>query len=93
LVMAAMWSVRTLLWSVDANWGDTGSNPLPSVVALGSITVIGAIGAVVGAVVGRVVSVSSRTLTKLLMVSRILSTFTGVRAWDETSFGVASLEA
>jgi hypothetical protein len=55
------------------SWGDTGSNPLLSMVTLGSITVAG------GAVVGSV-SAGSRTLTRLLMVLRILLTFTGVGA-------------
>ena len=40
-VMAAMQSVRTLLWRLLADWGDTRSSPLPSVVTLGSIAVTG----------------------------------------------------
>jgi len=91
-VMAAMQSrlVRTLLWGVEANWGNTGSSPLLSVVTLGSVTV-----AMVGedgeAMMGRV-STSSRTLTRLLMVLRILLTVTD-GAWDRASFIVISLEA
>ena len=76
LVMDCMWSVRTLLCMSEADWGDTWSSPLPSVVALGSITVTGGVGG------GRAgerfnVSVSSRTLTRLLIVSRIFSTLYG----------------
>ena len=120
-----MRSVRTLLWSVEANWGDTGSSPLPSVVALGSVTVaitggdggmsveanwgdtgsspllsVVALGSVTVAITGGDggvemgrVSASSTTLTWLLMVSSILSTFTGNGACDRASFVVASLEA
>ena len=60
----------------QADWGDTWSSPLLSVVALGSITVAGGVGG------GRAgerfnVSVSSRTLTRLLIVSRIFSTLYG----------------
>jgi hypothetical protein len=76
-VMAAMRSVRTLLWRSLADWGDTRSSPLPSVVALGSITV--AEGSFTGEEVGErvTVMVSSRTHTRLLMVSRIFSTVFG----------------
>ena len=74
LAMVAIRSVRTLLWRSVANWGDTWSSPLPSMVALGSITVArvgGGGGVVVGA---ERVSVSSRTLTRWLMVLRTFST-------------------
>jgi hypothetical protein len=60
-------------------------------VALGSVTVA-ITGGDGGAVVGRV-SASLSTLTRLLMVSSILSTFTGNGAWDGASFVVASFEA
>jgi len=75
-----MQSVRTLLWSSEADWGDTRSSPLLSVVTLESMTV-----AVGGGVRGRgagerfSISVSLRTLTRLFMVSRIFSTLKG--AW------------
>jgi hypothetical protein len=78
LVMVAIWSVRTLLWSSLADWGDTWSSPLPSVVTLGSITVAGGVGGG-GAGERLSISVSSRTLTRLLMVSRIFSMLYG--AW------------
>jgi hypothetical protein len=76
-VMVAMRSVRTLLWRSLADWGDTRSSPLPSVVALGSMTVAG--GSLVGEGAGErvTVMVSSRTRTRLLMVSRIFSTVFG----------------
>ena len=76
-VMVAMRSVRTLLWRSLADWGDTRSSPLPSVVALGSITVAGV--SLVGEEAGErvTVMVSSRTRTRLLMVSRIFSTVFG----------------
>ena len=75
--MAAMRSVRTLLWRSLADWGDTRSSPLPSVVALGSVTVAG--GSLVGEGAGErvTVMVSSRTRTRLLIVSRIFSTLYG----------------
>ena len=73
LVMDCMRSVRTLLWSSEADWGDTWSSPLLSVVTLGSITVAGGVGGGGGG--SRfTMSVSSRILTKLLIVSSILST-------------------
>jgi hypothetical protein len=72
LVMDAIRSVRTLLWSSEADWGDTWSSPLPSVVALGSITVAGGVGGVEGGA-RLMVSVSSKILTRLLMVSSIFS--------------------
>jgi hypothetical protein len=73
-VMAAIQSVRTLLWISLADWGDTGSSPLPSVVTLGSITVMEG-GGVGGRGTGErfSISMSLRTLTRLLMVSRIFS--------------------
>jgi hypothetical protein len=76
LVMVAMQSVRTLLWMLQADWGDTWSSPLLSVVTLGSITVTGGVGGG-GAGERFSISVSSRTLTRLLMVSRIFSTLYG----------------
>jgi hypothetical protein len=73
LVMDCMRSVRTLLWSSEADWGDTWSSPLLSVVTLGSITVAGGVGGVGGGT--RVtVSMSSRILTRLLIVLSILLT-------------------
>jgi hypothetical protein len=72
LVMDAMWSVRTLLWRSEADWGDSWSSPLPSVVTLGSITVAGGVGGGGGGA-RLMVSASSKILTKLLMVSRIFS--------------------
>ena len=70
-IMAAMQSVRTLLWRSLADWGDTRSSPLLSMVALGSITVAGV--AFVGRGAGErvTVMVSLRIWTRLLMVSRI----------------------
>ena len=59
-------------------------------VTLGSVTVT-MVGGDGRAMVGRV-SASSRTLTRLLMVLRILLTFTN-GAWDRASFMVTSLEA
>jgi hypothetical protein len=76
-VMVAMRSVRTLLWSSLADWGDTRSSPPPSVVALGGITVA-EVSLVEGGGGERVtVMVSSRTRTRLLIVSRIFSTVFG----------------
>ena len=68
LVIVVMWSIRTLLWMSEADGGDTWSSPLLSVVTLGSMTIAGG---VMGVGVAERVSVSSRTLTKLLMVLRI----------------------
>jgi hypothetical protein len=73
LVMDCMRSVRTLLWMSEADWGDTWSSPLPSVVALGSITVAGGVGGE-GEGARLMVSVSSKILTRLLIVSSIFST-------------------
>jgi hypothetical protein len=73
LVMDAMRSVRALLCSSEADWGNTWSSPLPSVVALGSITVAGGAGGEGGGA-RLMVSVSSKILTRLLMVSSILLT-------------------
>jgi len=73
LVMDVMRSVRTLLWSSEADWGNTRSSPLPSMVALGSITVRGGVGGEGGGA-RLIVSISSKILTRLLMVSRIFST-------------------
>jgi hypothetical protein len=73
VVMDCMRSVRTLLCMSEADWGDTWSSPLPSVVALGSITVAGGVGGRGGGA-GVTVSASSRILTRLLIVSSILST-------------------
>jgi len=69
--------VRTLLWRSLADWGNTRSSPLPSVVALGSMTVAGV--SLVGEGAGErvTVMVSSRTHTRLLMVLRIFSTVFG----------------
>jgi hypothetical protein len=75
--MAAMQSVRTLLWRSLADWGNTRSSPLPSMVALGSMTVAGV--SLVGKGAGErvTVMVSLRTRTRLLMVLRIFLTVFG----------------
>jgi hypothetical protein len=77
LVMVAIRSTRTLLWILLADWGDTWSSPLLSVVTLGSITVAGGVGGEGGAGGRFSIRVSSRTLTRLLMVSRIFLTLHG----------------
>ena len=68
LVIIVMWSIRTLLWMLEADEGDTWSSPLLSVVTLGSMTIAEG---VMGVGVAERVSVSLRTLTKLLIVLRI----------------------
>ena len=77
LVMVAMWSVRTLLYMLEADRGNTWLSPLPSMVTLGSITIARG---VIGGWGAERVSTSSRTLTKLLMVSRIFLTLYGKEA-------------
>ena len=78
-VMTAMRSMRALLLKSVISWGDTWSSPVPSVVALGTIT---AGGGKWGEEWGTArESVSSKSRTKELIVSRTFPTSIGVVAW------------
>ena len=72
-VMDTIWSVRALACSSEACWGAAIEVDLPSgMVALGVVLVAGVGMGLWGAGTERV-SVSSSTLTRLLIVSRIFS--------------------
>ena len=90
LVIIVMWSIRTLLWMLEADEGDTWSSPLLSVVTLGSMTIARG---VMGVGAAERVSVSSRTLTKLLMVLRIFLMLYREGAGEGASLMFLSLEA
>jgi hypothetical protein len=73
-VMDAIRSVRARAYSSEACWGATFEADLPSgMVALGVVTVAG-VGVGLWGAWAESVSVSSRTLTRLLIVLRIFST-------------------